>query len=193
MAIARQWVAKCIPIEANAPNSRTSIARQWCSKQALSTVQTAFSVGSVQSGYKRFELWSWQQLLWKNWDRRIRPRDRTRMRMERVLGSHLLWAVVIDCDYERLYKKVLINSVIQSKPIIIHHRAINTWQYVYSLIWGFVELMFFCIIDCIMLSSFVSICFILSLFSVFVCWLCFCGFLFCHSYFLCQLSLSNSK
>jgi hypothetical protein len=30
-------------------------------------------------------------------------------------SSHWLWAVVIDCDYERLYKKALINSIIQSK------------------------------------------------------------------------------
>jgi hypothetical protein len=40
---------------------------------------------------------------------------RTRTRVERVLGSHLLWAVVIDCDYEWLYKNLFINPTIQSK------------------------------------------------------------------------------
>jgi hypothetical protein len=58
--IARQRVAKHIPAEANARNSRTSIARQLRGKQALSTIQALFSVGSVQSGYKRVESRSWQ-------------------------------------------------------------------------------------------------------------------------------------
>jgi hypothetical protein len=39
-----------------------------------------------------------------------------------------------------LYKKVSVNPVMQSKPIIIRYTAINMWQYVYSLIWEFVKL-----------------------------------------------------
>jgi hypothetical protein len=56
MPIAKQRVAKHIPAEENSRNNRTSIARQRCGKQALSTIQAVFSVGSVQSGYKRDEL-----------------------------------------------------------------------------------------------------------------------------------------
>jgi hypothetical protein len=43
----------------NARNSRKSIARQRRGKQALSTIQAAFSVGSVRSHYKRVEFRSW--------------------------------------------------------------------------------------------------------------------------------------
>jgi hypothetical protein len=86
MPIARQRVAKHIPAKSNARNNMTSIARQRRGKQTL------FSVLSVQSGYKRVEFRSWQ-LLWKNGDRRMKPRERERTRMERVLGSHLLWAL----------------------------------------------------------------------------------------------------
>jgi hypothetical protein len=55
MPIDRQRVAKHIPSEANARNNRTSIVRQRGGKQALSTIQAVFSVGSVQNGYKRVE------------------------------------------------------------------------------------------------------------------------------------------
>jgi hypothetical protein len=63
MPVARQHVAKHIPAEANEQNNRC-IARQRCGKQALSTIQAVFSVGSVQSGNKRVKFRSWQ--LWKN-------------------------------------------------------------------------------------------------------------------------------
>jgi hypothetical protein len=36
--------------------------------------------------------------------------------MEQGLGSHLLRVIAIDCDYEILYKKLLINPFIQYKP-----------------------------------------------------------------------------
>jgi hypothetical protein len=52
-------------------NNRRSIARQRGGKQALSTIQAVFSLGSVQNGYKRVEFRS----------------CRTGKRMERVLGS----------------------------------------------------------------------------------------------------------
>jgi hypothetical protein len=58
--IARQRAAKHIPAEANARNNSTSIARQRRGKQVWSTIQAVFSVGSVQSGYKRVEFRSWQ-------------------------------------------------------------------------------------------------------------------------------------
>jgi hypothetical protein len=64
MPIARQRVAKHIPAEANEWKSRRSTAGQRRGKQALSEIQAVFSVGSVQSGYKRVEFRSWQ--LWKN-------------------------------------------------------------------------------------------------------------------------------
>jgi hypothetical protein len=60
MPIARQRVAKQIPAEANARNNRTSVARKRRGRQALSTIQAVFSVGSVQSSYKRVEFRSWQ-------------------------------------------------------------------------------------------------------------------------------------
>jgi hypothetical protein len=41
--------------------------------------------------------------------------------------------------------------------------------YVYPVVWGSVELMFFCIIDYIILSFLVSLHFVLSLFPIFVC------------------------
>jgi hypothetical protein len=50
MPIAGQRGAKHTPAEANAQNNRRSIARKQCGKQALSIVQTVFSMGSVQSG-----------------------------------------------------------------------------------------------------------------------------------------------
>jgi hypothetical protein len=31
-------------------------------------------------------------------------------------SSNLLWVILTDCNYEKLYKKVLINPVIQSNP-----------------------------------------------------------------------------
>jgi hypothetical protein len=54
MSIARQRVAKHIPAEADARNNR-SIARQRRGKQALSTIHAVFSLGFVQSGYKKIE------------------------------------------------------------------------------------------------------------------------------------------
>jgi hypothetical protein len=60
MPIARQRVAKHIPAEAKARNNRASIARQRRCKQALLKIQAMFSVGSVQSCYKRVEFRSWQ-------------------------------------------------------------------------------------------------------------------------------------
>jgi hypothetical protein len=57
---ARQWDAKHIPAEANMQKSRTSIARQQGGKQALSTIQAVFSMGSMQSGYKRVKFQGWQ-------------------------------------------------------------------------------------------------------------------------------------
>jgi hypothetical protein len=36
-------------------SKRESIVKQWRGKQASLTIQTVFSVGSVQSGYKRSE------------------------------------------------------------------------------------------------------------------------------------------
>jgi hypothetical protein len=48
MPIARQRVAKHIPSEANARSNRISIARQQRGKQAFSTIEDVFSVGSVQ-------------------------------------------------------------------------------------------------------------------------------------------------
>jgi hypothetical protein len=53
------------------------------------------------------------------------------LRMERVLGSHLLWVIVINCDYE----KVLINPVIQSKPVIISHDHKNVTIFQFKNIW----------------------------------------------------------
>jgi hypothetical protein len=79
MPIARQRVAEHILAEANARDSR-SIARQRRGKQALSTIQAVFSVGSVQSGYKS----RGPKLCYGGM--RIES-DRTRM--ERVLGSSL--------------------------------------------------------------------------------------------------------
>jgi hypothetical protein len=61
---ARQRVAKYIPAKENAQNNRRSIAMQRRGKQALTTIETVFSVGSVQSGSKRVEFRSSQ--LWKN-------------------------------------------------------------------------------------------------------------------------------
>jgi hypothetical protein len=58
MPIARQRVAKHIPAEVG--NNRISIARKRRGKQDLSTIQAMFSVGSVQSDYKRVEFRSWQ-------------------------------------------------------------------------------------------------------------------------------------
>jgi hypothetical protein len=60
MPIFRQRLAKHIPAEANARNSRRFIARQRRVKQALPTVQAVFSVGPVQSGYKRVDFSSWK-------------------------------------------------------------------------------------------------------------------------------------
>jgi hypothetical protein len=60
--------------------------------------------------------------------------NQIRTRMERVLGSQgsrvrlkIYCVIIIDCYYEWSYKKVLINP----KSVIISHRAINTWQYIY--------------------------------------------------------------
>jgi hypothetical protein len=62
MPIVWQRIAKHIPAEANARNNRITIARQRRGKQALSTIRAVFSVGFVQSGYKRVEFRSGQ--LW---------------------------------------------------------------------------------------------------------------------------------
>jgi hypothetical protein len=64
MPIASQRVAKQIPTKANAWSNRGSIARLRRCKEALSTIQLVFSVGSVQSGYKRVKFPS--SKLWKN-------------------------------------------------------------------------------------------------------------------------------
>jgi hypothetical protein len=50
--IARQLLDKHIPAGANAPNSRTSIARQRISKHASLTTDAVFSAWSVESCYK---------------------------------------------------------------------------------------------------------------------------------------------
>jgi hypothetical protein len=50
--IARQRLSKHIPARANVRKSRTSIGRQRINKHASLTIEAAFSVGSVQSGYK---------------------------------------------------------------------------------------------------------------------------------------------
>jgi hypothetical protein len=70
MPIARQRVAKHIPAEANARNSRRSIARQRRGKQVLSTIQAVLSVESVQNGYKRVEFLRRQS--WKNENENLR-------------------------------------------------------------------------------------------------------------------------
>jgi hypothetical protein len=44
-------------------------------------------------------------------------------------GSRL-WVIVINCDSEKSYKKVLINPIIQPQPVIISHGTINKLQYV---------------------------------------------------------------
>jgi hypothetical protein len=69
MPIARQRVAKHISSEANARNNRTSIAKQRRGKQALSTIQDMFSMIPPGDYISSIE------------------QKRTRMRMERVLGS----------------------------------------------------------------------------------------------------------
>jgi hypothetical protein len=84
MLIARQWVAKHISAKPNARNNKASIAKQRRSKQALSAMPAVFSVGSVQSGYKRFEFRNW------SYGRMKRMSGRMRTRMERVLCSNLL-------------------------------------------------------------------------------------------------------
>jgi hypothetical protein len=59
MPMSKQRVTKHIPAEANARNNRSVTIKQR-GKQALSTIQAVFSMGSVQSGYKRVEFWNWQ-------------------------------------------------------------------------------------------------------------------------------------
>jgi hypothetical protein len=51
--IARQQLGKHIPVEANARNNRTSIAKQRISKHASLTIEAVFSAWSVQSCYKK--------------------------------------------------------------------------------------------------------------------------------------------
>jgi hypothetical protein len=80
MPIARQRAAKRIPAEANARKNRTSIARQRRGKQVWVTIQAVFSVGFVQSGYKRVYFRSWQ---FSSVVEELRPR------MKRVLRSLL--------------------------------------------------------------------------------------------------------
>jgi hypothetical protein len=87
MPISRQRVAEHIPAETNTRNSGRSIARQRRSKQALSTIQAVFSVGSEQSGSSS-EAVSY---------------GRMKLIMERVLGSQGRRArLKTDCDYERV-------------------------------------------------------------------------------------------
>jgi hypothetical protein len=50
--IARQRLGKHIPSQANARNSRTSIAMQWFSKHTSLITEAVFSAWSVQGGYK---------------------------------------------------------------------------------------------------------------------------------------------
>jgi exoribonuclease II len=52
ISIARQPLGKHIPAQAYARNNRTLIARPRISKHTSLTIQAAFSVGSVQTGYK---------------------------------------------------------------------------------------------------------------------------------------------
>jgi hypothetical protein len=51
--IDRQRFGKHIPVQANACNSRTSVAGQQHGKHALSTIQAVFSMGSMSRGNKR--------------------------------------------------------------------------------------------------------------------------------------------
>jgi hypothetical protein len=50
--IGRQRLGRHIPVEANAGDNRTSIARQWISKHASLTIEAVFSVWPMQSVYK---------------------------------------------------------------------------------------------------------------------------------------------
>jgi hypothetical protein len=51
------------------------------------------------------------------------------------LAEELLWAIVIDCDYEWLYVcKEGINKS-NPKPIIMGHAAINSWQWCQKWDW----------------------------------------------------------
>jgi hypothetical protein len=92
MPIAGQRVGKHIPTEASAQNSR-SMARQWRGKQALSTTQAVFSMGSVQSGYKRVHFQSWQ--LWKNANEE-NEKDRENEN-ENVNGASLRQSIIVRC------------------------------------------------------------------------------------------------
>jgi hypothetical protein len=48
--IARQRLGKHIPVQANACNNRTSLARQWISKHTSLAIKAVFSAWSMQSG-----------------------------------------------------------------------------------------------------------------------------------------------
>jgi hypothetical protein len=52
LPIARQRLCKYIAAEGNAHNNRTSIVRQWISKEESLTIEAVFSAWPVQSGYK---------------------------------------------------------------------------------------------------------------------------------------------
>jgi hypothetical protein len=68
---------------------RTFIVRQRCGKQALWTIQTVFSVRSVQSGYKRVEYRSWQ--LWKNGNERIEREQKSTTELD---CEKTIWCVL---------------------------------------------------------------------------------------------------
>jgi hypothetical protein len=95
MPIARQRVTKHIPADANTWNNRRSITKQRRGKQALPTIQAVFSVGSVQSGYKRVEFRCWQ--LWRNENENWRVQWNT---MELAWGKKTLCV----CSYSETYK-----------------------------------------------------------------------------------------
>jgi hypothetical protein len=60
--IARQRLGKHIPARAKAGKNRTSIAKQRISKHAFLTIEAVFSVGSLQSGYKKvFSSTKWNE------------------------------------------------------------------------------------------------------------------------------------
>jgi hypothetical protein len=124
MPIARQRVAKHIPVEAHARNNRTYIARQQLGKQALLTIQDVFSMGpprehicspvvNQKSVVEREQEWSESSAV-----------------KEKELGWRF---IVSSCNWLWL-REIVQEGVNKSnhpiqKPVIISHGAINTWQY----------------------------------------------------------------
>jgi hypothetical protein len=78
------------------------IARQRRGKQTPSTIQAVFSVGYVQSGYKRVEFRSWQL-----YEYRTVVGMRTRMRIEGVERSlSATSGLDVCCNYRDCHKSV---------------------------------------------------------------------------------------